>query len=95
MPLSSDTLVIGDTGYQGLQRRHLNSLLPKKRRKKRPLTPEDKRTNRAIARRRMMVEHVIGRLKRFKILNDRYRNRRRRFTLRFNLIAAIHNFELP
>jgi len=40
------------------------------------------------------VEHVIGKLKIFKILSDRYRNRRRRFGLRFNLIAGIYNFEL-
>ncbi|OQX03025.1 MAG: IS5 family transposase, partial [Desulfobacteraceae bacterium IS3] len=39
-------------------------------------------------------EHVIGKLKIFKILSDRYRNRRRRFGLRFNLVAGIYNFEL-
>ncbi|MGH6868823.1 MAG: hypothetical protein ACREDA_08140, partial [Methylocella sp.] len=33
-------------------------------------------------------------LKRFKIIADRYRNRRRRFGLRFFLIAAIYNKEL-
>jgi hypothetical protein len=32
--------------------------------------------------------------KRFKIIADRYRNRRRRFGLRFFLIAAIYNMEL-
>jgi hypothetical protein len=32
-------------------------------------------------------------LKRFKIIADRYRNRRRRFGLRFFLIAAIYNKE--
>ncbi|MDM8565218.1 IS5/IS1182 family transposase, partial [Candidatus Halobeggiatoa sp. HSG11] len=30
----------------------------------------------------------------FRILKERYRNRRKRFSLRFNLIAAIHNLEL-
>ncbi|HEY9907692.1 MAG TPA: IS5/IS1182 family transposase, partial [Thermosynechococcaceae cyanobacterium] len=33
-------------------------------------------------------------LKIFRILSERYRNRRRRFGLRFNLIAGIYNFEL-
>ena len=33
-------------------------------------------------------------IKRFKIVSDRYRNRRKRFGLRFNLIAAIYNMEL-
>jgi len=36
---------------------------------------------------------VIRRLKIFRILSDRYRNRRKRFDLCFNLTAAIHNLE--
>ncbi len=39
-------------------------------------------------------ENVIGMLKRFKIIADKYRNRRKRFGLRFNLISGIYNFEL-
>ncbi|SPR12179.1 IS5 family transposase ISOt6 [Orientia tsutsugamushi] len=42
-----------------------------------------------------MNENVIGMLKRFKIIADKYRNRRKRFGLRFNLISCIYNFELP
>jgi hypothetical protein len=33
-------------------------------------------------------------IKRFKIIADRYRNRRKRFALRFNLIAGVYNLEL-
>ncbi len=43
---------------------------------------------------RVLNENVIGMVKRFKIAADRYRNRRKRFGLRFNLIAGIYNFEL-
>ncbi|MBI4854299.1 MAG: IS5/IS1182 family transposase, partial [Acidobacteria bacterium] len=35
-----------------------------------------------------------GRLKVFRILSEHYRNRRKRFNLRFNLIAGIYNYEL-
>ncbi|MBC6686235.1 transposase, partial [Wolbachia pipientis] len=55
---------------------------------------EQKKENRTLMSHRAIVENVIGLLKRFKIISDRYRNRRKRFGLRFNLIAAIHNFEL-
>ncbi|MBM3886703.1 IS5/IS1182 family transposase, partial [Candidatus Dependentiae bacterium] len=54
----------------------------------------DKRNNQKLSRDRVLNEHVIGSIKRFKIVADRYRNRRKRFGLRFNLIAGIHNFEL-
>ena len=85
------TRIETDTGYQGIAKLHANSVLPKKRSKKHPLTPEDKRRNREICSERVLNEHVIGHLKRFKILSDRYRNRRKRFSL----IAGICNFELP
>jgi hypothetical protein len=86
--------VLVDTGYQGLQKLHGNTLLPKKKSKKQSLSREDKKNNQAIASERVANEHAIGRLKRFKIIADRYRNRRKRFGLRFNLIAAIYNWEL-
>ena len=71
-----------------------NTKLPKKSSKKKPLTKEEKEQNRKISSQRVVNENVIGSLKRFKIINDRYRNRRKRFGLRFNLIAGIHNMEL-
>lgn len=71
-----------------------NSRVPKKRSAKKPLTRDDKRMNRNIATERALNENVIGSLKRFKILSDRYRNRRKRFGLRFNLIAGIYNLEV-
>ncbi len=83
-----------DTGFQGMHHFHANSELPKKRSKKHPLTKEDKQENRRIASERVVNEHVIGALKRFKIIADTYRNRRKRFGLRFNLIAGIYNLQL-
>lgn len=85
---------ITDTGYQGIQKLHGKSELPKKRSKKNPLTKEDKKKNQEIASERAVNENVIGTLKRFKIIADKYRNRRKRFGLRFNLIAGIYNLEL-
>ena len=73
---------------------HANSRIPHKRSKRHPLTKEQKDENRCLSRERFCVEHVIGRLKVFGILSQRYRNRRKRFELRFNLIAAVCNYEL-
>jgi hypothetical protein len=87
------TKLTTDTGYQGIKKMHKHSEHPKKRSKKTALTEQDKANNRQIAGDRMLNEHVIGRLKRFKILSERYRNRRKRFGLRFNLICALHNLE--
>ncbi len=88
------TKVLTDTGYQGLSKIHANSYLPKKKSKKHPLTRQDKRLNRLLSSQRALNENVIGMLKRFKIIADKYRNRRKRFGLRFNLIAGLYNYEL-
>ena len=86
--------MLTDSGYQGMQKLHSKTQMPKKRSKKNPLTQEDKKTNRQLSSDRVLNENVIGNLKRFKIISDRYRNRRKRFSLRFNLIAGIYNLEL-
>lgn len=88
------TKALTDTGYQGLHKIHSNSQLPKKKTKKCPLTKEEKKANKDLASQRALNENVIGVLKRFKIIADKYRNRRKRFGLRFNLIAGIYNYEL-
>ncbi len=64
-----------------------------KNKKKDPLTKQDKLKNKEQAKKRVVVEHVIGHLKKFKIISQKYRNRRKRFTLKFNLICGIYNYE--
>ena len=83
-----------DTGYLGIKKIHANSTLPIKRRRKQKLTKEEKRFNRQVSSDRVLNENIIGFIKRFKIVSDKYRNRRKRFGLRFNLIAGIANFEI-
>jgi hypothetical protein len=68
--------------------------MPQKRSKKQPLTKKEKLKNQELSRERVLNENVIGVVKRFKVISDRYRNRRKRFGLRFNLVAGIYNLEL-
>ncbi|MDR2569905.1 MAG: hypothetical protein LBD23_06365 [Oscillospiraceae bacterium] len=43
---------------------------------------------------RIYVEHVIRRIKRFKIFSSRYRNKRKRHGLRMSLMRGIYNFDI-
>lgn len=88
-----ETEALGDRGYQGLQKLHGNSRTPRKKPPRKELMAADRQANRALARERMRAEHVIGGLKVFHILADRYRNRRKRFGLRVNLLAGLYNFD--
>lgn len=85
---------MADSGYQGINKLHESSYLPKKKTKKNPLSDKDKSRNRYLSSIRIIVENVLCKIKLFKILSERYRNRRKRFSLRFNLISGIYNYEL-
>ena len=74
--------LLADSGYQGIAKLHDKSRTPKKRSKKVRLTKDERRANREISRRRIVVGNVIRSLKIFRILLERYRNRRKRFSLR-------------
>jgi hypothetical protein len=89
-PLES-TEILADKGYQGIKKIHSSSYTPIKKTKKKPLSSMAKEYNRQLAKHRIYVEHVIRCLKIFRILAQPYRNRRRRFGLRFNLIAGLYN----
>lgn len=82
-----------DKGYQGLQHDTPQVFLPFKVTPGQALDDEQRAYNRLHAAVRIRVEHVIRALKRFHILALRYRNRRQRFHLRLNLIAAVYNLE--
>lgn len=68
--------------------------MPFKKSKYNPLISIQKEYNKTLSKIRIKIEHVFSKLKRFKILTLKYRNKIRRFALRFNLIAGIYNFEL-
>ena len=76
-----------------MARYHANCFLPQKKPKNEALSESDREYNRALGSERVCIEHVNRRLKIFKILAQRYRNRRKRYGLRFNLIAALYNHE--
>lgn len=82
---------MGDSGYQGMQKIHKNCLIIKKRKNKQFSIKETRKFNKKLAQKRVIIEGVIGKLKVFKIFSTCYRNRRRRFGLRMNLIAGLYN----
>ena len=94
LPLGPSQLCLANPGYQGFAKRHTSACTPTKKPRKQALPPEEKQHNRALARLRVRVEHLIRRFKIFRIFSGRYRNRRKRFGLRLNLIAGLLNYEL-
>ena len=75
----------------GIKKLCPNAELPNKKTKLKPLTKEDKKENHKLSSKRIIVEQINAKIKVFKITKYPYRNRRKKFDLRMNLICAIIN----
>ena len=74
--IREDIQIIGDKGYQGIQKMHANSLIPFKNSSKKPITELQKVYNSCLSSNRIRIEHVNSYIKRFRILSARFRNAR-------------------
>jgi len=84
-----------DTGFQGVQKEHNNTVMPRKKTKNTSLTKVQKRENRVISGIRIVSEHAIGGFKRFKATSDIYRNKLPNMDDQMNLVCAgLWNFHL-
>lgn len=92
--ISNKIKILGDSGYQGITKIHTNSETPTKASKLHSLTEEEKSNNRRISKERIFIEHINSHIKRFKIMSNRYRNKRKKHGLRMSLICGIYNYEL-
>ncbi|EPU50767.1 transposase IS1381, partial [Streptococcus agalactiae str. Gottschalk 992B] len=86
--------ILADSGYQGIMKMYSQAQTPRKSSKLKPLTLEDKTYNHTLSKERIKVENIFAKVKTFKIFSTTYRNRRKRFGLRMNLIAGMINREL-
>ena len=84
---------LGDLAYVGIAELHPEGLGASPRRKPRgeERPPEDRRYNRAFSRRRIVVEHGIGRLRRFRAVARVNRHPRKGHATRVRAIAGLVN----
>lgn len=91
----SDHHVRIDLGYLGFDKAYPcgDFSLPVKSSKKKPLTDEDRVKNRLLAGQRIVVEHVIGGMKRYRVLANRVRSRKwAGFDTKVEVGAGLWNF---
>ena len=87
----------GDRGYCAKNTKATVPYKKSRKSKKNPnpvLTSEQKQYNSSHNKERVEIEHTFTYIKKFKITSEKYRNRRKRFRLRFNLICCFYNLDL-
>ncbi|MCD0054948.1 transposase, partial [Streptococcus agalactiae] len=85
--------ILADSGFQGIMELYSQAQTPRKSSNLKPLTLEDTTYNHPLSKERIKVENIFAKVKTFKIFSTTYRNRRKRFGLRMNLIAGMINRE--
>ena len=86
-----------DLGFIGVEKDYpcATVMMPKKKPRGKELTNEEKKHNKAINRFRVVVEHAIGGVKRFRIVTDKFRNRKGGFDDKVMLISCgLWNYHL-
>ena len=84
---------IGDLAYVGIDKLHPSGLgaAPRKKPRGKDRPPEDVCYNQAFSRRRLVVEHTIGRMRRYQSMTQLDRNHRQGHTARTRAVAGLVN----
>lgn len=93
--ISEEVKFIGDSGYQGMDKYRKNCETPYKKPRGGELTKEQKVSNLNLSKKRICIEHVNAWVKRFRILKDRYRNKRCNFWKPMFFACVVFNWNQP
>ena len=92
--IPDEVSILVDTGFQGIQKQHPNVFMPKKRSKNYVFTDIDRQWNRLISSTRIVVEHAIAGIKRYKVAADIFRNKNGLDDIFMELSAGLWNYHL-
>jgi len=93
LEMAPDSTLLGDLGFQGLEVKDAELIVPFKKPRGAELTEPQKQANKMLASVRILIEHVIASVKRLHIVKDIFRNFE--VDLRdkvMEIACALHNF---
>lgn len=85
-----------DLGYLGVGKDYPEQLssLPNKKKKNQGLSAEEKERNKSQSRKRMVIEHTICRIKKYRIMGDTFRNRLRKYNRVSDIVSGLVNYRI-
>jgi hypothetical protein len=88
--------ITADLGYQGIEKDFpsLKTRIPVKRKRGKTLEKKDKRYNKELSRSRVVVEHTIGKMKKFKIMGSKFRNKLGRYDDMTSIVSGLTNLKV-
>ncbi len=94
--IPKQVVTVADLGYQGMEKDYPDQLssLPCKKRYQEELSQEEKEYNKIHSKKRIVIEHAICRLKKYRILNDVFRNKLKKYDKITDIVAGLVNYRI-
>ena len=91
-----DVVNVYDLGYIGVEKDFPEQLssLPKKKKRNLDLLQEEKDYNKNHSRKRIVIEHTICRLKKYRIISDIFRNKLRKYNRISDIVSGLVNYRI-
>ena len=91
-----DVLNVFDLGYVGVEKDFPEQLssLPKKKKRNLELSQEEKDYNKNHSRKRIVIEHTICKLKKYRIMSDIFRNKLRKYNRVSDIVSGLVNYRI-
>ena len=85
-----------DLGYLGVEKDYpeQKSSVPNKKKTKPRVLSRGKRVNESHARERIVIEHIICRMKKHRIMSDVFRNRLRKYNRVSDIVSGLVNYRI-
>jgi len=85
-----------DLGYLGVEKDHPEQLssIPNRKKRSLQLSQEQMKYNKNHSKKRIVIEHTICRLKKYRILADIFRNRLRKYNKVSDIVAGLVNYRI-
>jgi hypothetical protein len=86
-----------DLGYLGVEKdfpEQLSALPYRKKRNQQDLSQEEKEYNKIHSRKRIVIEHTICKLKKYRIMSDTFRNRLRKYNRISDIVTGLVNYRM-
>ncbi len=85
-----------DLGYLGVEEDFPDQLsaLPYKKKRNHELSQEEKEYNNIHSRKRIVVEHTICKLKKYRIMSDIFRNKLRKYNRISDIVTGLINYRI-
>ena len=83
-----------DLGYLGIEKDYpdMKVKIPVKKQKGKEFTKKQKRQNKKLRKERVIVEHTISRMKKFRIVGEEFRNKLTRYDRMMSIVGGLVNF---